>query len=134
MGYTHYWTINEAVTPEQFKELGSGVLKIVNTANEAGIELNASFTAGSFDVNGVGAGEHETFFFGLDTQGFNFCKTAQKPYDAVVTASLILAKKIFGDSIEVKSDGNWVDWSQGAVLFEQVFGYEPQSILGESNG
>lgn len=134
MGYTHYWTVKEPVTKEQFKKFGEGVLTLVDTADEAGIGLAVYFNAGSFQINGVGKGEHETFHFGFDTLGFNFCKTAQKPYDAVVTASLILAKKIFGDSIEVKSDGSWLDWSEGAVLFEQVFGYEPQSILGESNG
>lgn len=131
MGYTHYWTLKKWITPNQYSELAQGVISIVNTAKDAGIDLEAGFDAKGFYVNGTGEGAHETFTMSLGDAEYAFCKTAGKPYDAVVTASLILAKKIFGDSIDIKSDGNWLDWSQGAVLFEQVFGYEPQSVLGE---
>lgn len=53
-----------------------------------------------------------------------FCKTRQKPYDAVVTAILIRAKVIYGDLVEVSSDGFWGEWSEGRDLYRAVFGEE----------
>ena len=136
MGYTHYWTITKELTPAQFKEWTNGVKAIVETATEAGIALGngLGFDAPNIDetlvaFNGVGEGGHETFGIRLGDEGFDFCKTAEKPYDAVVTASLIHAKKIFGDAIEISSDGNWHDWDSGKVLYETVFDIQPESVL-----
>jgi hypothetical protein len=53
---------------------------------------------------------------------FEFCKTAYKPYDAVVTAVLIRAKEIYGTVVEIYSDGNWDEWRAGRDLYERVFG------------
>jgi hypothetical protein len=136
MGYTHYWTITKELTPAQFKEWTNGVKAIVETATEAGIALGngLGFDAPNIDetlvaFNGVGEGGHEIFGIRLGDEGFDFCKTAEKPYDAVVTASLIHAKKIFGDAIEIKSDGNWDDWDSGKVLYETVFDIQPESVI-----
>jgi len=136
MGYTHYWTIKEELTPAQFKEWTEGVKAIVETATEAGIPLGngLGFDAPNIDetlvaLNGVGEYGHETFGIRLGDEGFDFCKTAQKPYDSVVTASLIHAKKIFGDSIEIKSDGDWDDWEGGQLLYETVFDSQPESVI-----
>ena len=136
MGYTHYWTIKQELTPTQFKEWSEGIKAIVETAIEAGIALgnglgfdepNIEETLVAF--NGVGEGGHETFGIRLGDEGFDFCKTAEKPYDAVVTASLIHAKKIFGDSIEIKSDGGWIHWEGGQLLYETVFDIQPESVF-----
>jgi len=136
MGYTHYWTITKELTPAQFKEWAEGAKAIVETAIEAGIPLGNGLgedepflTDFAVRFNGVGAGSHESFSIAIDSEGFDFCKTAQKPYDAVVTASLIYAKKIFGDAIEISSDGNWHDWDSGKVLYETVFDIQPESVL-----
>jgi NOL1/NOP2/fmu family ribosome biogenesis protein len=136
MGYTHYWTIKEELTPAQFKEWTEGVKVIVETATEAGIALGngLGFDAPNNDetlvaFNGVVEGGHETFSIRIGDEGFDFCKTAQKPYDAVVTASLIHAKKIFGDAIEISSDGSWLDWQSGQVLYETVFDIQPESVI-----
>jgi len=65
-------------------------------------------------------------------QIFDFCKTAHKPYDAVVCAVLIRAKVIYGDLVEVRSDGDWTDWQAGRTLYETVFGEEaPSPFVGE---
>ncbi len=136
MGYTHYWTIKEELTPAQFKEWTEGVKAIVETAIEAGIPLGNGLGTGAPEItdslvslNGDEAGMFETFSIAFDDEGFDFCKTAQKPYDAVVTASLIHAKKIFGDAIEIKSDGDWDDWDSGKVLYETVFDIQPESVI-----
>jgi hypothetical protein len=136
MGYTHYWTIKDELTPAQFKEWSDGVKVIIETAIEAGIPLGNGLGEDAPEIaenlvafNGVGAGSHETFSIAMDDSGFDFCKTAEKPYDAVVTASLIHAKKIFGDAIDISSDGRWANWDSGKVLYETVFDIQPESVL-----
>ena len=79
--------------------------------------------------NGVGDGAHETFYIELPSHDDGFCKTAEKPYDMVVTASLILAKKIFGADISIKSDGKWTDWESGQLLYESVYDIQPENVL-----
>jgi len=78
---------------------------------------------------------HETFWFPRvmemepydkpDECGryFQFCKTAFKPYDVLVTATLIIAKHRFGDAIQVSSDGDQKDWFDGQMLCQSVLGY-----------
>jgi hypothetical protein len=136
MGYTHYWNIKEGLTPAQFKEWSDGVKIIVDTAIEAGIQLGNGMGEDAPEIaenlvalNGVGGGSHETFGITLSDVGSDFCKTAEKPYDAVVTASLIHAKVIFGKSISVSSDGDWDDWTTGQVLYETVFGVTPIDVF-----
>lgn len=138
MGYTHYWKFNQEPTPEKFAEFVTGVKQITATADEAGVAIGEElYGSEGVQFNGVGDGAHETFYIGLpigdkqydDGKGWDWCKTAQKPYDMAVTASLILAKKIFGKDIEIKSDGNWSDWESGQLLYESVFNIEPENVL-----
>jgi len=127
MGYTHYWKFNEKPSEEKFSELVEGVKQLVATAEEAGIPIGEQvYESGYFSFNGVEAGAHETFSIDIRTQEEDFCKTAEKPYDTAVTASLILAKKIFGEDFEVRSDGRWKDWEGGILLYESVFNIEPK--------
>jgi len=130
MGYTHYWNFNEKPSQEKFSELVEGVKQIVATAEEAGIAIGEQvYESGYFSFNGVDAGAHETFSIDIRTQEEDFCKTAEKPYDMAVTASLILAKKIFGEDIEIRSDGNWSDWESGQLLYESVYDIQPENVL-----
>ncbi len=130
MGYTHYWNFIEEPSREKFVEFAEGVKQLVATAQEAGIEIaDEEYGDDKIVFNGVGANSHETFFVSADGVDFNFCKTAQKPYDTAVTASLILAKKIFGDNIKVSSDGAWSDWESGQLLYESVYNIQPENIL-----
>lgn len=136
MGYSHRWTIQKEITPAQFKKWSDGVRIIVDTAVEAGIKLGNGLGEDAPEIaenlvafNGVGNDGHETFGIALGDQGFDFCKTAAKPYDAVVTACLIHAKVIFGKKIAVSSDGSWDDWQMGQVLYETVFGVAPLGVI-----
>ena len=133
MGYTHYWNFIEEPSREKFIEFAEGVKQLVATAQEAGIEIaDEEYGDDKVLFNGVGADSHETFFVSADGVDFNFCKTAQKPYDTAVTASLILAKKIFGDNIKVSSDGDWTDWESGQLLYESVYNIQPENILASA--
>jgi hypothetical protein len=129
MGYTHYWTIKEPIDSDAFDKLQKGIKEIVETANEAGISISDESTDGTIAFNGAGRDAHETFVIQLGDTGFNFCKTADKPYDAVVTASLILLKKELGAEVEVSSDGGWHRWQGGRLLYETVFDIQPESVF-----
>lgn len=136
MGYSHRWTIKEEITPAKFSEWVDCVKAIVEIATDAGIPLGNGLGEDAPEIaenlvafNGVGHDGHETFGITLGDSGFDFCKTAGKPYDAAVTASLISAKIVFGSAIEIASDGNWDDWQTGRVLYYTVFGFEPESVI-----
>jgi len=51
---------------------------------------------------------------------FWFCKTARKPYDKYVVATLILFKYYFGDKVELSSDGTSEEWHEGWELVEEL--------------
>jgi len=129
MGYTHYWTVEKPISADAFAKLQEGIKAIIETATEAGSPIADESTDGIIAFNGVGAKSHETFVIKVGDTGFNFCKTAEKPYDAVVTASLILLKKELGLEVLISSDGRWIDWEGGQLLYETVFDIKPVSVL-----
>jgi hypothetical protein len=129
MGYTHYWTIKEPIDSDAWNKLRKGIQQIVGTAQDSGIDIKDESNDERIVFNGVGAGEHESFFLELGDEEFNFCKTAGKPYDIAVTASLILLKKELGDAVIIKSDGTWADWESGQLLYETVFNVQPESVF-----
>jgi hypothetical protein len=138
MGYTHYWTFRrpakgEAKATEKkyqaaLKECSRFVLKYQSEA--LGDARLSGFTAhtpigtyGGLKVNGKGENAHEDFYMrehfkqNLEqASSASFCKTAQKPYDIVVTACLTILKAHLGDLIEVHSDGDKDDWKPCRAL------------------
>lgn len=82
---------------------------------------------------GFGSGSYETFSLEriLPERGkndeneliFDCCKTAFRPYDLVVTACLIIAKKHLGNKIIIKSDGEDKDWIDAKILCNNLLGY-----------
>jgi hypothetical protein len=131
MGYTHYWTLEKPITQEFFDSVRDRIKAIVETGREGGIPLETDFGISHVAINGVGSGAHETFSVNVEDNDFNFCKTAEKPYDAVVTAILILLKKELGDSVKISSDGSWRNWEGGRLLFETVFDEQPESVISK---
>ena len=97
---------------------------IVRDYNEPGTE--PELTEGYIRLNGEGKDGHETFYFVPVPDVFDFCKTAEKPYDAVVCAVLLAAQAHYGAALEVSSDGYWDrEWSEGRKLFTAALGVEP---------
>ena len=170
MGYTHYHTrnANNKGSAYMFGKLALDAKAIIAEAQSQGIVIRGydgtgkpEFTEAYFRFNGdADAGlDHETFAWEAlpdqpewqrkhyEAEGknpyqiFDFCKTAYKPYDAVVTAILIRAKVIYGNLVEVRSDGVWDKqekwgeyghWGAGRKLYETVFGEEaPNPFAGE---
>lgn len=134
-----------------FGKLALDAKAVIAEASKRGIVIRGGlgtgepdFTEGYFSLNGDEQGEtdlaHETFHWeALPEQPdwqrkhfvssgrnpddiFNFCKTAYKPYDAVVTAILIRAKVIYGKLVDIRSDGGWSEWQAGRDLYEATFG------------
>ena len=143
MGYTHYnyRPRKNAGSAYMYGKLALDAKAICEYAYTIGIKLgdwsgengtHPEFTEGEFSLNGIDDMAHETFTWkALPTQSewrkdepeiFDFCKTAMKPYDAVVTAILIRAKEIYGSCVSISSDGDWSEWQDGRDLYEAVFG------------
>ena len=146
MGYTHYWRQQRDFTPAEWNEL-TRLTKLI-TADGSSILANGISDRGSQPTidnekicfNGIGEDGHETFRITkkkrekadyekqepYNRQGvFEFCKTAQKPYDKYVVAVLcaLFNMKIKLDEekypvLYIRSDGNTADWTEG--LFHAV--------------
>jgi hypothetical protein len=83
---------------------------------------------------GLGSGSYETFgveriveeddYRQPDEDGlyFDFCKTAYRPYDLVVTSVLIALKKHY-PKCEISTDGEEKDWLDARVLCNNLLGY-----------
>jgi hypothetical protein len=149
MGYTHYYKrpVKNAGSAYFYGKLALDAKKLCEYANANGIrirngagESEPEFTESHFSINGDAEGfsddgrdlAHETLYWAGtptlsewrkgESEHFNFCKTAYKPYDAVVTAILIRAKTIYGDCVKISSDGDWQEWQAGREMYEKVFG------------
>lgn len=91
-------------------------------------EGNPIITNQKLTFNGRGAEGYETFTFPQvltlaaweqPNDGgyyFQFCKTAERPYDLAVMAFLIVAKNHMQHAIWVESDGNVDDWAAAREL------------------
>lgn len=71
---------------------------------------------------------HETFCINIFDQrnpdGFNFCKTARKPYDVAVCYALLAFRSVFDDDnvFRFSSDGDNDDWSRAQQIFQAYTG------------
>lgn len=130
MSYTHYWKIPKYPLPKKqwtaavkdFRELTDvfhGTLRSHLIAwEETDPDKPPEVTNNLIRFNGIGEKGHETFYFSRTKEEDSpvwFCKTARKPYDALVVAALCILKKHFGNRIRVSSDGDWkTEWLNGA--------------------
>jgi hypothetical protein len=133
MGYTHYFTKTAADREDsrRFEMFARGARTIIDYATTyEGIKIgDLEISDEIVTFNGVGEESHETFYWAIDGSGFNFCKTAAKPYDTVVTACLIHLKDVYGDLVDIGSDGSWADWALGARLYRNATGLTAENFL-----
>jgi hypothetical protein len=146
MGYTHYFkkvsdTRDDDLRFEMFA-IGAGrIIDYAMTYDNIEIADAMGEKLGAFEItkdfvsfNGYGDGAHETFSWDRQGNGFNFCKTAYKTYDVVVTACLIHLKDVYGDAVEISSDGDWSDWRDGARLYNNVTGLPAENPMTQEVG
>jgi len=128
MGYTHYWT-PKPISAADWVNVQEDFANLTITAKREGIKLGDGNGQGINPINGAdfiafnGRGEaesHETAWFDREGEEWSFCKTAQKPYDTVVTASLVYLAARHG--YVVTTDGEAVDWLPGVKLARKAFG------------
>ena len=130
MGYTHYWTQTRDLTAEEWKDAQEHIAAILKDVQHIqGIPLgNASgdpgsapeFTPKCIMFNGVGDDAHETCRIVRKREktweggrlGWDFTKTARKPYDLAVTAVLSYLSTVV-ETHSVSSDGDGSDWLAG---------------------
>ena len=122
MGYTHYFQLHNQPSEEGWTNFIKGVRQLLEQAWD--IDIEGVINNEAINLNGVGEESHEAFLFNKTNNEWVFCKTAQKPYDKVVTSILILAKYLF-PTMYLRSDGNWEEWREGRELFKEVFYLEP---------
>jgi hypothetical protein len=110
----------------------AGGLGNAGTTPEVGPEI--------ISLNGVEGDAHETFLIEptaakqdwedkSDPKVFSFCKTACKPYDEVVTASLAVLKHHLGDALRVSSDGTFDEWSEGLALASKATSLDLSALM-----
>lgn len=144
MGYTHYWTFRRA-KGKTAKELETAYKKALVECSKVAVLYNAECKAkgldderlsgysahckpgtyGGLKLNGKEYLAHEDFvmrehFSEAVKDGFQFCKTARKPYDVVVVACLAILKYRLGDAIQVDSDGYAEEWTDGVELAKRL--------------
>lgn len=128
MGYTHYWEIR----PEDNAGWERGLAdcgRIIRASR--GILAGPGRTGrpecgDGVAFNGRGENGHEDFTLPANpidgATKFEFCKTARKPYDSVVTACLAVMALRAPGAIRVHSDGDADEWAGGLALAERVIG------------
>ena len=142
MGYTSYYrfekTSEKASDVEKkyqkaIKEIAETVIYAKhNVVNLAGVTSHTKVGQyGGISFNGVKEEGHDDFELRehfKQNEPFNFCKTAQKEYDIVVVAALIILKHRLGANVDVSSDGEWADWVEGLELAKKVTGLKSLKI------
>lgn len=110
MGYTRYWHRTKKKIDADFIV---AVCDVIADCNSKGIAIRDGYGEGNpivtldvIAINGDGEKglDHETLFFDDKETGFNFCKTARKPYDYAVRKILKYAEEN-GFITDVSSDG-----------------------------
>jgi hypothetical protein len=106
--------------------------------------LSPEFDEEHIWFNGVGKDSHETFnidrdhttkleneigdyykeIWKRDKYIFGFTKTNRKPYDLLVTATLVLYKHHFKHKVMVKFDDGYEGFKEGLELVNSTLGYE----------
>lgn len=96
MGYTRYWKCSENKYDQEIIDTINNIIKIAD--EDFGIALRSGDGTGSpivnlecISINGDGYNDldYESFvIINGEADGFNFCKTARKPYDIAINAIL----------------------------------------------
>jgi hypothetical protein len=123
MGYSHYFTLKKPIPPADWAKIKTIAGKILAKAAADGIQIEDESDGTDVTFNGVGKDAHETFYLDPNHLGFYFCKTANKPYDVVVTAILAaIHTETKGEFYDIRSDGDAKDWLDGIALADEALG------------
>lgn len=112
MGYTRYWKPTGKEFNKEFVDLNQAIVAVAKS--KYGIVIRNGFgddkptiNMEKIWLNGDGSNglDHETYcLISGKASDFDFCKTAEKPYDLVVNAMLRIAQE-YGYVKDVSDDG-----------------------------
>lgn len=139
MGYIHYWQNACELDDEAWTDITAAVKRII-TLGEREVTKAPGYSTATFtghikgpDGRGMPEFSQDHIFLNGDAPDFDhesfaiyrarsteFCKTARKPYDLVVTACLAYLAAYHG--FEVSSDGDAEDWVAGVRLADNAVG------------
>lgn len=138
MGYTHYFTQKRDLKVSEMERLVDAAEKIIAAS---GVPVLFEFDSNEppelspdcIRFNGKLDDGHETFMLpktrpakqkweDAQDRGFQFCKTARKPYDVVVAAALCAVSQIVPSAFFIQTDGDVEDWEHGVALFNKACG------------
>lgn len=122
MGYTHYFP-HHHTADKVWRKIKADCEKVISNLPED-IKIVDESSDHNVWFNGFEDEGHETFvLYRAGSDGFEFCKTARKPYDLAVTACLLVYKHHSPDTIKVSSDGDAEDWVEAKALTMKLFNY-----------
>ncbi|KAJ5951831.1 uncharacterized protein N7479_010244 [Penicillium vulpinum] len=144
MGYTHYYAIIGWDTPEWQKAWAQLIKDVPNIIKEARVPLSGptedddKITPVVTDLedgiylNGIRGNAHELFRL-CQPGTWTFCKTAQKPYDVVVSSILLRIWMLAPKNLDLGSDGGYEDWADARDLCATLWPGEPTDGLWVKN-
>jgi hypothetical protein len=132
MGYVHYWKVQEVEQSkwdafvEDIKQVFSAGSYPITSEDDSDLPPRIDDTGVRF--NGIDEDGHETFMIERSCTGFDFCKTARKPYDLPVCIALTLAKT-HGILSELSTDGEFGEgnWLEAENVVSSVLGTHENS-------
>lgn len=130
MGYTHYWTFNGSTKLDDEINYYNAIQDINRFVRwydkkhhiASGYTAKSKKTYDGVKINGIGNLRHEDFVLRdqlINSDNFNFCKTARKPYDILIVGSLLILKHHLKNNITISSDGGYNDWLEGCLAVNQ---------------
>ena len=141
MGYTHYFKQTRDFTDKEWQEIKSFAAQLLRRGSFKIIidcKYDQKFKINDKHIlfNGIKNEGHETFVLDKlkgrhpdyytpqeirEAKGvFNFCKTAQKPYDQYVVAFLCGVNVLAPGALHITSDGWKSEWKDGLDLARYV--------------
>lgn len=123
MGYTVYFTHNRDFTMQEWGDIRAAVIPMLHRLKQIkGGDGTGRPVIDNSDIifNGDASKDedHETFQLSKCNSGFQFCKTARKPYDRYVKAVLVVANMIAPGALDISCDGDDEDgcWDEGVRI------------------
>jgi hypothetical protein len=128
MGYTTYFEAKRAFTTAEWTNITTAAKAIIAKQPKGLIcggngKGNPTVNAKEIWLNGNAIDDqcHETFHITkAKYPEFNFCKTARKPYDAVVVAILCIVEHFAPSKLDIYSDGDTEEWGEGLKLAKSI--------------
>lgn len=127
MGYSHYFPQTRSFTDTEWSTIQQSAKKLFTEcsdflANGMGdVDTEPEANDAEILFNGIEDMSYEPFSVSKEhDDSYNFCKTAERPYDIAVVAMLVLINTYAPGVLKIESDGNGGDWKEGLSLAKKI--------------